>query len=523
MTTVSEASQRGDGLLRPPAHCEEESPPDATRADARFSGRADRTADRLVGRLINDRYRILSTIAQGGMGKVYRAEQASLGRLVALKVLRPGYGGDNDPDFHKRFFLEASIASKLKHPNTVTIFDYGRTEDDIFYIAMELLEGRTLQHLLRDEGPLDAERMIHIAAQICCALREAHGLGVVHRDLKPANVYIVKHGDEREFAKVLDFGLVKDTRERSDQLTQTGMFLGSPRYMSPEQIQAGTIDPRVDIYALGVMMYEMLTGKVPFDSANTVEILMAHVNAPVPPMRVQHSLAPVPPALEKLVRRCMAKSPYDRLTSMQDLLSALTQYTAASARAPGEAHSVRPRTSSIEHADPASTKPAMLGARQGQSVPLFTQATKPLGSAAPLLLAAGFILVSIGTLLALSSPQEKDMASGTPHPPAAAREAAVMRNETGETNSEQGSVLISLRSSPPGAMVVVGDREYGPTPVEIEWTGPDALPGRQVTFRFRRTGYRAVLVSRKIHGERLEVTAAFQDPLQHSLASPHPK
>src|SRR5687768_11656386 len=152
--------------------------------------------DPLIGRMINERYRIVGTIARGGMGKVYRAEQQPLGRLVALKVLNPNYNGDNDPEFHKRFFLEASIASKLTHPNTVTIFDYGKTDDEVFYIAMELLEGRTMHRALREEAPFSADRAMHIARQICRSLREAHGLGVIHRDLKPANIYLVQHGDE---------------------------------------------------------------------------------------------------------------------------------------------------------------------------------------------------------------------------------------------------------------------------------------------------------------------------------------
>src|SRR5688500_5166525 len=185
---------------------------DARESDPRgpepVSRKENGAPDPLVGRVINDRFRIVGLIARGGMGKVYRAVQAPLGREVALKVLNPNYQGDHDPEFHKRFFLEASICSKLTHPNTITIFDYGKTDDDVYYIAMELLEGRTLHRALREEGPFDGERVMHIGRQICRSLREAHGLGVIHRDLKPANVYLVQHGDENDFVKVLDFGLV---------------------------------------------------------------------------------------------------------------------------------------------------------------------------------------------------------------------------------------------------------------------------------------------------------------------------
>ena len=165
------------------------------------TGTSTAPGDPLVGRVINDRFKVLSIIARGGMGKVYKAEQAPLGRIVALKVLQPNYNGDSDPEFHKRFFLEASLVSKLTHP-------------------------------------LDAGRALHILVQACRALREAHRHGVIHRDLKPANLFLVRHDDDPDFVKVLDFGLLKRTDETAEEaLTQTGLFMGSPKYMAPEQIR----------------------------------------------------------------------------------------------------------------------------------------------------------------------------------------------------------------------------------------------------------------------------------------------
>src|SRR5580704_1719104 len=204
--------------------------------------------DPLIGRVINEKFKILSFIARGGMGKVYRAEQTPLGRVCAVKVLNPNYTGEHDPEFHKRFFLEASMTSKLRHPNTVTIFDYGHTEDGIYYMAMEYLEGYTLHRAIRQVGHLPEERAAHIARQICRSLREAHSLGVVHRDLKPANVYLLEHGDEPDFVKVLDFGLVKDVSSDGEELTKAGLFMGSPKYMAPEQINGAPIDGRTDVY-----------------------------------------------------------------------------------------------------------------------------------------------------------------------------------------------------------------------------------------------------------------------------------
>ncbi|AKT38737.1 serine/threonine protein kinase [Chondromyces crocatus] len=278
-------------------------------------------SDPLIGRVINDRFKIVSVIARGGMGKVYRAEQAPLGRICALKVLSPKYDGDRDPEFHRRFVLEAATASKLTHPNTVTVFDYGQS-DDIYYIAMEYIEGRTMHRALREEGPFDEQRTSYIARQICRSLREAHGLGVVHRDLKPGNVLLVTHEDEQDHVKVLDFGLVKDVESGQD-LTQQGLFMGSPKYMAPEQITGGEISARTDVYALGVMMYEMLTGQVPFDRGASVSTLMAHVHDAVPPMHEVYPGLAISPAMEGLIYRCLDKNPRARFASMNDVLIAL--------------------------------------------------------------------------------------------------------------------------------------------------------------------------------------------------------
>src|SRR5580692_1669314 len=282
--------------------------------------------DPLIGRVVNDRFRITDVLARGGMGKIYRAEQAPLGRVCALKVLSPSSGaGEHDGEFHKRFFLEASIASKLTHPNTVTIFDYGRTEDDIYYMAMEYLEGHTLHRAIREAGHFPEERAAHVARQICRALREAHSLGVIHRDLKPANIFLVEHGDETDFVKVLDFGLVKNVSGdgKGEDLTQAGLFMGSPKYMAPEQIRGDRVDARTDIYALGIIMYEMITGKVPFDRPNSVNILMAHVNEEAPAMRQMNPNITLSPAFEETVMRCMAKDPDQRFRSMDEVLAAL--------------------------------------------------------------------------------------------------------------------------------------------------------------------------------------------------------
>ena len=292
-------------------------------AGSTAAGKA-RRKDPLIGKTINGRFTILDVIARGGMGKVYRAEQSPLGRICAVKVLNPRYDGEEDPEFQKRFFLEAATAAKLSHANTVTIFDYGR-DGDIFYIAMEYIQGRTLYRILRDDGVFHEARVANVLTQVARSLREAHQLGVIHRDMKPANVVVIDNSDDNESLKVLDFGLVKDTADDSEDLTQAGLFMGSPKYMAPEQILGNTVSPATDIYALGVVAFELLTGRVPFDEGASVKTLMAHVNDEPPSLYSVNPNVQVSPQMEAIIRRCMEKSADDRFQSMDELLRALTE------------------------------------------------------------------------------------------------------------------------------------------------------------------------------------------------------
>ncbi|HHH10824.1 MAG TPA: serine/threonine protein kinase, partial [Sorangium sp.] len=208
--------------------------------------------------------------------------------------------------------------------NTVTIFDYGR-DGDIYYIAMEYIQGRTLYRMLRDDGPFSEARVANVLKQVGRSLREAHQLGVIHRDMKPANVVVVDNSEDVESLKVLDFGLVKDTGDDSEDLTQQGLFMGSPKYMAPEQILGNTVSPATDVYALGVVAFELLTGSVPFDEGASVKTLMAHVNNEPPTIYSVNPNARVSPQMEAIIARCLEKRAEDRFQSMDELLRALTQ------------------------------------------------------------------------------------------------------------------------------------------------------------------------------------------------------
>ena len=281
--------------------------------------------DPLLGKVLSGRFQIVEPLGVGGMGRVYKAIQQPLDRVVALKVLNPRYDGTKDPGFERRFFLEASMTAKLKHPNTITVHDYGRTDEGIYFIAMEYLEGETLQQVLAREGPMPWQRALAVAAQVARSLREAHKLGLVHRDLKPANVMLLSEGTGGDVVKVLDFGLVKafasDLMSKSDtELTQAGVLLGSPLYMAPEQAKAET-DQRTDIYALGVLTFQCIAGRPPFQGRESIDIIVKHVKEKPPELS---SLKPeLPPEVNALVMKCLEKAPASRFQTMDELLEAM--------------------------------------------------------------------------------------------------------------------------------------------------------------------------------------------------------
>ncbi len=283
--------------------------------------------DPLLGQSIDNRYKILALIARGGMAKVYKAEQIHLSRTVAIKVLDPKHVGADDPEFQKRFELEAQMTSQLNHPNTVTIHDYGfNAEKHFYYFVMEFIKGKTLRRSMKEEGAFTIERTLHIARQVARSVRQAHSVGVIHRDLKPSNVLLTTHDRDTNYVKVVDFGLLKLKKEVSVEGEKTeATLMGSPRYMSPEQIKRLPVDHRSDIYSLGVNMYQMLTGKPPFTGSSAVQILMGHLNqAPLPFAKVNDSIK-IPREIEKFVLRCLSKNPDERPRDMDQVIETVTE------------------------------------------------------------------------------------------------------------------------------------------------------------------------------------------------------
>jgi serine/threonine-protein kinase len=274
------------------------------------------------GDLFAGRYEVERILGRGGMGEVYAAVQRPLGRRVAVKILKTPDSIEDDPNFQSRFMREAAAAARLTHPNTITVFDFGQTDEGVLFIVMEYLEGSDVRTVLRHEGQLSPVRAIHIAKQVCKSLREAHRKGIVHRDLKPANILLLTRDDDPDFAKVLDFGLVK-LRGEASEITLAGKFLGSPRYTSPESLDRNKeVDHRADIYAMGILIYAMITGHPPFDG-DAMQVLNAHLHEIPQPMYKASPSAKTTPELEDVVARCLQKDPDRRFQSMSELLTAL--------------------------------------------------------------------------------------------------------------------------------------------------------------------------------------------------------
>jgi len=279
----------------------------------------------MIGQEIAGRFRILAKLGEGGMGAVFRAEQISLKRIVAVKLLQPSLA--SSVQLIRRFNAEAQAIAQLNHPNTVGIYDFGEHAGMLF-IAMELIEGSSLRDVIHRDAPLSPWRALYIASQVAASLADAHAHGIIHRDLKPDNVMLQQRGKARDVARVLDFGIAKLRNEARGNMTQAGDILGTPQYIAPEQAKGEAIDGRTDIYALGCMLYEMVTARLPFEGTSVMALLAAHVSQPVvPPSQRRPELA-IPPALDQLVVWAMQKDPAGRPPTMEALGEQMAQILA---------------------------------------------------------------------------------------------------------------------------------------------------------------------------------------------------
>lgn len=341
--------------------------PVSTRDDEQVDER-----DALLGSLLAGRYRIEALIGSGGMGAVYRAEHVHMRKAVALKVLHKEMTAF--PEVVARFEREAVAAARIEHPNVVSASDFGQLEDGSFYLVLEFVEGRSLAKVVEQSGALSPERALRITRQIVEALHAAHGVGIVHRDLKPDNVMLLAKEDEPDFVKVLDFGIAKikveETTEQA-QLTQIGTVFGTPEYMSPEQARGELVDARADLYTVGVILFEMLSGASPFKDDDLVVVLTRHLTADPPPLP-----AHVDPMIKDLTLLLLRKAREERVQTAEELLDRIDVILNAPGSAAGVAGISSPRARSADDSQAAFR--AFDGDRSGGYAPTLLGETTPL-------------------------------------------------------------------------------------------------------------------------------------------------
>jgi serine/threonine-protein kinase len=476
----------------------------------------------LIGRTFGGRYRVSSIIGRGGNGYVFRARDLTMETDLAIKAMPRDLA--TDEQHVKRFNKEALSSSKLKHPNTIRVIDYGQAPDGYLYLVMELLEGQDLAKVLKKQGPMAWPRALHIVHQMAKAIGEAHQIGLVHRDLKPQNIFICDYHGEHDFVKVLDFGIAKfiEGAASEDAITQTGFICGTPGYIAPEQALGLTVSPRTDLYALGVILYELLAGHPPFRAETAIATVMRHIHEPPPPMTRYWPDLVVPAELERLVMALLAKDPAARPESTTAVAAWMDRVISESGEFPHRTGSLRaapdatrdPRTADVrrttgnlaversvgdadtdfiptgQQRSPAPVKRktrsvlwalaamAVLAAAGGAWLAWGPQFWTPRPTAAPSSAAGG-----LTEALPAPPPGAPTVEAPAPPPGAPTVEApAPTPAPTPQAEPDRKAVVkVRLGSTPMGAEVLEGDLLLGNTPVQIELTA--ARSGRSLVLR----------------------------------------
>ena len=416
-------------------------------------------ADELVGQMVDARYRIESVLGIGSMGIVYVARHLAVGKRVALKVLRQQFV--QDAEVTQRFASEATAATAIGNAHIVDTLDFGKLQNGSAYQVMEFLEGQMLSEALRREPRLPIERILHIARQVAVGLGAAHEAGIVHRDLKPDNVFLVERDQSRDFVKILDFGIAKFGVGQND-LTHAGAVFGTPNYMAPEQALGKATSPGTDIYALGVILYEMASGAVPFQGESPIAVLTRHATEVPEPLAKR--VKGMPPRFQKLVQRCLEKEPADRFPSMPALIEELDA-VAAGAPLPAPVFTASPVSAELEDRAAFETLHA-----KGSNTGLMT-----------LLVLAGLAGAAYGGFkLHEAALAPSASASATPAPAPPVPSAADAASAAGPQKTRD----VALVLFPLDAHVVVGDHDLGAMPVTVK-----VPEGHSVSAEVRRDGY----------------------------------
>lgn len=495
-----------------------------------------------LGTTLAGRYRLERIIAKGGMGRVYLATQLPLERQVAIKLL---VNQRFDAEFRQRFFLEASTCARLVHRHIVTVHDYGEAENGELFMAMEYLDGTPLSKVIQRLVRLPSDRACKIALQVCRALRTAHKTGVVHRDLKPGNVIVLTDEDQdnNDFIKVLDFGLVKafeGQTGRNDDLTKSGTWLGSPRYMAPEQIRCQPVDPRTDIYSLGVILFHMLAGRPPFVGANSMEVLEQHLRDTPPTISAVLGRSDYAPELEVIVQRCLKKNASDRYQSMDELINDLKASYRLITGISLHTESTLPTYGDLN--DPSMPGLSSDSGRMVSSVammapPLDVSHSSELGSTGGARI-TGTIRAPL-ELLEPSGSGSRRGAMATPPPDGSIDSILQSGSGIAKAPSQPSAwrwfalglvpllvmlsgffavrllrppapslavVQVYIDSQPSSAEVFLDGRRLGMTPMTYALT--DAPPGSIRTFKVHKDGYRVSELRTPISGDRIDLHAS---------------
>ncbi|OQB14108.1 MAG: Serine/threonine-protein kinase StkP [Deltaproteobacteria bacterium ADurb.Bin207] len=436
-------------------------------------------SDPYIGSTFDGRYKVESILGEGGMGVVYRGRHKVIDKAVAIKVLRVDLA--RDAEVSERFLREARATSAIDNPHIIDISDFGTLPDGSTYFVMEYLDGKPLTSVFDDEGhPVPITRLIHIAKQIAVGLGAAHDRQIVHRDLKPDNVFLIRHGDEKDFVKILDFGIAKTASETA-KLTRHGSVFGTPHYMSPEQAAGAAVDHRTDIYSLGVIMYEMASGRLPFDADNFMGILTQHLyQAPVP-IRALVPPQDIPAGLEAIILKCLSKKLQLRYQSMQELIADIDKLSEG--QAPGAIDEMTSRSGGFNV--PADFfKSAM---------PVAVPATPAhLQKKRPWLLMAGIASLVVATAAVLGVVLlHDDKGAALSTPVVASDQLPVTPPSTSTTPSPIVSAAPTTRfidvmivSNAPNAEILLGDKRLG--------EAPNLVPvpeGQTVQVTVRAAGY----------------------------------
>jgi serine/threonine-protein kinase len=434
-------------------------------------------------------YKVTAKLGEGGMGVVFLAEHPVIGRKAALKAIHPEHL--RNAEVVTRFVNEAKSINQIGHEHIVEVTDFGRTPAGDFYFIMEYLQGESLSDRLRRDAPLPVARAVAIASQIADALEASHAQGVIHRDLKPENIFLVPRTGTRDFVKVLDFGLAKLLRDdKAGHDTRAGIVMGTPYYMSPEQCQGHEIDRRADIYALGVILFEMLTGKLPFGGDDYTDVLVKQMTMRAPAAR---SLVPdVPEALDAVLQRALAKTPAERFSTMAELREALqdpARAATSAARASadddllGRVRAARPMTRAEIAARrtlalvPAPRAPTTTF---GEGVGAFEDDDEDADLVPARNRSRGVALVGAATLAGVALAAVLTYGDTSGEPAVAARRTA------------QRMIPVSFASDPDGATVSASDGEkLGTTPLSVEIEAGDS----PVVYVFRKDGFQPKAIS----------------------------